>query len=101
MTTTLPLIVPSLTPTSSPSRKSDAYNENSLISMNNNQNSTPISSFLNTNKTPITPDSCSSSSFTTKIPKIKLILKLPSSSPSQKNRSSKTTTSILHKPINI
>jgi len=100
MTTTLPLIVPSLTPTSSPSRKSNTYNENSLLTLNNNQNTTPLSSFLNTNKAPITPDSCSSSSFTNKLPKIKLILKLPSSSTSPKERPANTA-SLLHKPINI
>jgi hypothetical protein len=101
MTTTLPLIVPSLTPTSSPTRKSSGYNDSSLLSLNNNQNTTPISSLLNTSKAPITPDSCSSSSFTNKLPKIKLILKLPSSSNSPKERTNKNASPILHKPINI
>jgi len=101
MTTTLPLIVPSLTPTSSPTRKSSGYNDSSLLSLSNNQNTTPISSLLNSSKTPITPDSCSSSSFTNKLPKIKLILKLPSSTNSPKERTNKNASPILHKPINI
>jgi len=97
MTTTLPLMMPSLTPTSSPTGKANNYNA-TILSLNNNQNTTPISSILNSNKTPITPDSCSSSSYN-KLPKIKLILKLPSSSP--KVRSNKNNSSILHKPINM
>ncbi|ORX41628.1 kinase-like protein [Piromyces finnis] len=101
MTTTLPAILPSLTPTSSPTRESSTYNENALLSMNSNQNITPISSFLNTNNTPITPDSCNSSSFTNKLPKIKLVLKLPPSTTPKKRSVSKSTSTILHKPINI
>jgi len=101
MTTTLPAIMPSLTPTSSPTRESSTYNDNSLLSLNSSQNITPISSFLNTNNTPITPDSCSSSSFTTKLPKIKLVLKLPPSTSPKERSGSKSASAILHKPINI
>ena len=93
MTTTMPLIMPSLTPTSSPTRKTNTYNS---------QNTTPISSFLNSNKTPITPDSCNSSTFTNKLPKIKLILKLPhSSSPPEERSGTKSAPTLIHKPINI
>jgi len=101
MTTTLPAIMPSLTPTSSPTRESSTYNDSSLISMSSSQNITPISSFLNTNNTPITPDSCSSSSYTNKLPKIKLVLKLPPSTTPKERAGSKSTSAILHKPINI
>jgi len=101
MTTTLPAIMPSLTPTSSPTRESSTYNVNSLLSLNSSQNITPISSFINTNNTPITPDSCSSSSFTNKLPKIKLVLKLPPTSSPKERSNSKSNSAILHKPIHI